>query len=96
MSGELAFTIHNRHFGAQDRATNFGPRQACYQADFTLFIGQRVAELGDAKELRDVVRCEHDSVFRAFFNHLARHFAANVSDLAFQVAHAGFARVVTG
>ncbi len=51
VSVELAFAVHHRGFGAQNRAADFGPGQAGDQADFALLVGQRVAELDHAQEV---------------------------------------------
>ena len=90
---ELAFAVDHSGFGAQNRAADFGPGQAGDQADFALFVGQRVAELDHAQEVVDVFLADGDVVALAFLHHFARDLAADVADFALQVAHAGFARV---
>src|SRR5262249_30680108 len=69
------------------------PGKAGDEANFTLFVGQAVAELDYAQEVVDVLGGHGDVVVRAFFHHFARDFAANVSDLALQIADTGFAGI---
>src|SRR6266849_5784985 len=90
---EFAFAIYDGSFGAQDGATDFGPRQAGHQPDFTLLVGQRVAELDHTQEIVDVVLSDGDVVAFAVFYHFASDLAAHVADFTLQVANAGFPRV---
>ena len=85
----------------QDLAADFGPRQPHGRADLVLLLGCQVAELPGAQQLRQLLAGDH-APWRSCFlslplcavHHLARHFAADVADLALQVADAGFPRVV--
>ena len=64
------------------------------QADLALLVRLGVAELRDAEEFVDVLGCRrYLVVLGAVLHHLARDLAADVADLALQVADAGFARV---
>src|SRR5579863_9413308 len=92
--GELAFAVEDLHFSRQDGAADLGPCQAGDKAYFALLVGFGIAEPGNAEELGDVVGGELFAMLGALLNDLARHLAAHVADLAFQVADAGFARVV--
>src|SRR6185437_2107783 len=90
---ELAFAVNDAGLGAQNRAANFGPSKPGDQTNFALFVGEGIAELGDTQEIVKIFGGNGNAVIRAFFDHLARHFAADVPDLPFQIADAGFARV---
>ena len=87
---QLAFAVHDRGFGAQNGAADFGPGQPGDQADFALLVGQRIAELDHAQEIVDIVLRDGDVEGLAFLDHLARDLAADVADFALQVADAGF------
>ena len=92
--GELALAVEHLHFCGQNAAADFGPRQAGDQPDFALFMRLGVAVLGDAEKVGDVRRADLFLVLGSRLHYLARHLAAHVADLAFQVADSGFARVV--
>ena len=90
----LPLAIHHGDFGGQDRAANFGPRQPGNQADFAPLVRFGVAELHYAQIIGDVFGGEGRPRACAFLDHLSRDLTADVTDLALQVADAGFARVV--
>ena len=90
---QLALAVDHGGFRAQNGAADFGPGQARDQADFALFVRERVAELEHAEKFVDFFGAEGDGIVRAFFHDLARDLAADVADFALQIAYAGFARV---
>ena len=80
---------------AEHLAAHFGPGQAGSQADFIFLARPQFAELDDAQEFVGVFGRDVDfDLILAFFDHAARDLAADVGDLAFQIADAGFLRVV--
>ncbi len=91
--GELAFAVNRSNLGSENRAADFRPRQACDQADFAALVDLAVAELHHAQVVVDIFGRERHGILVAFLHHLAGDFAADVADLALQVANAGFARV---
>src|SRR5258708_9385082 len=90
---QLAFPVDYSGFGAQNRAANFGPRQASNQSDLALFMRQRVTELNHAKEVGDIRTSDGNRIVLTFFNHLAGDFATDIGNLALEIAHSSFARV---
>ena len=90
---QFAFAIDHGRFGAQNGAAHFGPGESCNQADFALFMRQRVAEFQNSQELADILGGEGNWVILAFLHHLAGDFAAYIADLAFEIANSRFARV---
>src|SRR5579864_7737397 len=90
---QLAFAVNHGSFGAQNRATDFSPRQAGDQPDFALLMRQRVAELDYPEEVVRILGSNCYAVILAFLNHLAGDLAADVADFALQITHTGFARV---
>src|ERR1019366_6362260 len=91
---ELAFAVYRGDFRGENRAADLCPRQARDQADFTALVSLAVAELHNAQMLGDISRGEFHRVLVALLDHLARDFAADVADLALEIADAGFARVI--
>ena len=53
---EPAFALHQRGFGGEHLAADFGPGQAGGEADFVLLLGEEVAVLDDAEIVVDVRR----------------------------------------
>ena len=51
---------------------------------------ERVAEFEDAQEIIHILRADGRGVIRAFLYNLASDLTADVPDLAFKIAHAGF------
>ncbi len=92
--GELALAVEYLHFRGEDAAAHLGPGKARDQADFALFMHFGVTEFGHAEELADVRGRELFLVLEAALDDLAGHLAADVADLALQVADSGLARVV--
>ena len=90
---QLALAIHDRGLGTQDGAADLSPRQTRHQPDFALLVRQHVAELDYSEEVVNVFRIDGDVVGLALFHHLTRDFAADVSNLALQVANARFPRI---
>src|SRR6266481_9821734 len=90
---QFAFAIHCRGLSAEDGASHLGPREARYQADFALLVGEGVAELYYAEVVADFSRLDRSGEVRALFHHLARHFAADIANFPLQVSHPGFAGV---
>src|ERR1700678_1241734 len=84
-----ALAFDDRNLGGEDRATDFGPRQAGNDANFTAVMNLAVAELHYAQVFVDVFRRQRNRVLVAFLHYLARDLTANVADLALQVADAG-------
>src|SRR5215469_6600775 len=91
--GELAFAVDYASFGAQDRTADLGPGQTSNQANFGLFMRQRVPELDHAKEVIDVLGRDRDREVLAFLHDFACHLPADVSDFALEIAYASFTRV---
>ena len=82
-------------------AAHFGPGQAHGGADFVLLVGLQIAEFLRPKEFGHGGFVEDGLVALLRFclaralriHHAARHLAADVADLALQIADAGLARV---
>ena len=98
--GELAFAFHQRTFGGENLAADFGPCETDGRADFVLLFGDQIAELPGTKQLVKLAP-SRTTLGRSFLSlplrgvdHLARYFAADIADLALQVADSGFARIV--
>src|ERR1700686_101493 len=94
--GEAAFAFHQGGFGGEHRAADFGPGGAGGEADFVVLLEPELAEFQDAEVIVDVGGRDFgvDLGFDAFGDDLARHFARNVLDFAFEAAHTGFVSVV--
>ena len=91
---QLALAVQHLHFGLQNRAAHLRPRQPGNQANLALLMHLRVAELRHAEQIARVFSaCHLLDVFRAALHHAPRHLAADIADLALQVADAGLARV---
>ena len=84
---------HQRRFGDQNLAADFGPGQAGGDADLVLLFGQRRAIARHAEVLRDLLGGDLFGGLGAVDDDLARDLAADRVDLALEVADAGFARV---
>ena len=107
---QLALAGHQRGLDLQQVAADLGPGQAGDQADFVLFLGAAIVEAAHAQVLVQVPRRDlhHRGLrlarggllgrllhrLRTAQRDLLDHLAAYLGDLALQVAHAGFARVV--
>ena len=87
---ELAFAIDDRDFRRENRSANFSPGEAGDQADFALLVGERVAELRNPEEIRDIFGCDLDRVFQTFLHYAPSDLAANIADFALQVADTSF------
>ncbi len=100
--GQLALAFHQGAFHGEDLAADFGPGQTGGRADFVLLLGLQVAEFPRPQQLGQAFAPLITDLAAAFcvlagslvVDYLAGHLAADVADLALQVAHAGFARVV--
>src|SRR5580658_197677 len=92
--GELALAVEHLYFGGEDTAAYFGPCEAGHEADFALFVHLGVAELGHAEKLDHVRFRDLFLVLGVVLDHAAGYFAADVADLALEVADARFARVI--
>src|SRR5215471_20398610 len=90
---QLAFAVDYAGFRAQDRAANFRPRETSNEADFRFLVRQRVPELDHAQEVIHVLARDGDREVLAFLHHFARNLAADVADLALEIAYASFPRI---
>src|SRR5205807_1825652 len=92
---EFPLAIDHGRFGAEDGAANLGPGKARNQADFALLVRQRVAELDHSEEFARVFRVDDNVVAFTFLDDFPGYLAADVPDLAFQIADARFPSVRT-
>ena len=80
----------------QDFAANFRPSQSGCQANFAFGRDTLLAELDWPQHFLHAISADH--IFKTFLDvfgdELASHLAAAGTNLAFQIAHAGFARIV--
>ena len=88
-------------FDLQQVAADFGPGQARDQADFVLLLGAAEVVARTPRYLSRFLRRDVDALgflpssrLRAGQRDFLDHLAADLGDLALEVAHAGFARVV--
>src|SRR5258706_583424 len=94
--GEAAFALHLVGFDKEDVATGWRPGEADSNAGTPRTFGNlRInADLDAAQEfLHD--RGRHDQLVRLAFGDPTRLLAAHGPDIAFQIAYAGFTRVMT-
>src|SRR5215212_3975144 len=84
-------------FNLQHFAADFSPGQSGGQTDFTIRRDTLLSKLDRAEHFANAFRIDHDArVFiRLFSDKLTRKLAAARSDLAFEIADAGLASVVT-
>src|SRR5688572_2416507 len=98
-SGEryAATSFNKSRFDLKNFAADLSPRQSCGESDLAVGRDALLAKLDWTKHLAHA--CGIDRVFRVFCgrfgNELARQFAATRTDLALEIANAGFASVVT-
>src|SRR3954454_1542359 len=90
---ELALSVEYLNFGGKNAASHLGPCKPGDEAYLVLFVHLGIAELGDAEEAVHVRRSDLFLVLDAVLDDAAHYLAADVSDLAFKVADAGFAGV---
>ncbi len=74
--------------------SDLGPSQTGHQADFALLVHFGVAEPRHTQKLMDVRFRNLFLMLGAALDHAPRHFAADIANLALQITHAGFPRVV--
>src|SRR5580658_1069459 len=91
---QAAFAFHQRGFGGEYGAADFGPGEAGGKADFVVLLEPIFAIFEDAEEVVGIGGADFDAHARAFGDDFARHFAGDVLDFAFEAANAGFVRVV--
>ena len=56
---QLALAGHDRRFDAEQVATDLGPGQAGYQADFVLQLFAAESELAHAEVMLEIARVDH-------------------------------------
>ena len=92
--GQLAAARDDRHLDRQKVASKLGPGQAGRNADVRRGLGQSVAEARRTQVLAQARAGDLDPCIAVVLDHLDGDFAAHSRQLALQVAHAGFARVM--
>ena len=91
---QAALALHQSRFDGEDLPADFRPCEAGGQANLVLLFGEEIPVFQDTEVVVDVCRRDFDAEILSVGDNLARHFPADVGDLAVQVAHAGFMRVV--
>ena len=100
-SGErhAATTLDQRSFNLEHFATDFSPRQTSRQSDFAFGTDTLLTKLDRTQHLADALSVNYNDIFRGFVclfgDKLTRQLAAARADLAFEIANARFASVVT-
>ena len=92
--GQLTLALHHRGFDVEHIAAAFGPGQAGRDADFIFFefrFGHDISARPDICADWSGRWCDI-CVFA--FGDFLRHFAHDVGDLALEISHPGFTRVV--
>ena len=92
--GQPAFAFHDRRFRHQHRPAHFGPGQSRRQSDFVVLLQPEFAVLQHAEEIIHVRRGDFHLDGFFFGYDLARHLPRDVLNLALQISHARFMRVV--
>ena len=90
---DVALAGQQHALDGQDLAADLGPGQAGDDADHVLGLGLAEAELAHAGVLLQVLAGDRD-LLGLLGDDLLHRLARQVGDLALQVPHAGFARVV--
>src|SRR5262249_42480721 len=91
--GEFALAVEDLHLSLKDAASNFGPCEPVDQTHLVLLMDQRIAALRHTEKVGEIRRRDHFLVLRPALYYAPRDFAANVADLALQVANSRFTRV---
>ena len=74
---QLTFTFHQRGFGSQYLASDFGPGKTRYESNFIVrFVAVRTV-LWNTDVVNYIFVADRDAVLRAFFDDNARHLPAN-------------------
>ena len=93
---QLALAGHDRGLDGEQFPAHLGPREPRDLADAVHVLGLAVAEAAHAQELVEIARRDRDRLLLLLVQqHLLHGLAADLGDLALEVAHARFARVVT-
>src|SRR5580698_7009784 len=97
---ELAGRLHTTFAGQHDRfnlkrlAAHFGPCETRHDTDLIFAFHLAVAELANTRKGTEIFRRDFDR-FRLAGDDLLDRLACTIGDLALEVTHAGFPRVVT-
>src|SRR5579862_5399299 len=90
-----AFAFHDGGFDGEDGTADFGPGEAGGQADFVVLLEPEFAVFQDAEVFAGIGGGHfHFDGGAAVGDHLAGYLASDILDFAFEIADAGFVRVM--